>query len=544
MSAMRGILLCFLLLSAISVSAQNKCWVFLADKDGVRFDPQEYFHPNAIERRVQLGLPLDHYTDRPVREDYLQTVGTLCDSVKMHSRWFNAVVCFATPQQILELEALPFVKEVVQEKMSVQLAGVPDTTYTFREVSFADAKLLRGQIERFHPEAFDEGSFDGTGIRVAIFDAGFPNVDKSPAFKHIRDDNRIISTYDFVKKKDYVYDFNSHGTNTMSCVGGMLNGERYGLATGAEFLLARTETWTEFFGEEENWLAAAEWADKNGAHIINSSLGYTYHRYFNNQMDGKTSFVTRAANMAAGKGILVVNSAGNEGTDEWHTIGAPADADSVLSIGGINPWSGYHTSFSSYGPTSDGRMKPNVTAFGHVLAEGKSGPNETQGTSFSGPLVAGFAACAWQADKSLTNMQLFKALEASGDLYPYYDYAHGYGVPQAAKFLKVEPEQEPTFELGNAGSVLTVKFKEKIETNFGKSSPTMKPPSLPQGEKKVFTDVAPVLFYHLEAPDGQLQEYYVVSVYKQEITLVDAEKYPGFILRVFYKGYAFEKKLN
>lgn len=421
--------MCLLLLPALA-NANDRYWIFFSDKDGVEFDPHAYFDAKAIERRQRHGLPLDHYTDRPVRDDYLDGVEQIVDSVRLVSRWFNAVVCDASVQQVDKLRSLPFVSSIEQTYSNVQLSGLAlvDTT----PITPSNERLLRAQTDRMNGQAFREHGIDGTGVRVAIFDAGFPGVDTHPAFEHIRARNGIKATYDFLKKKENPYHGNSHGTAVLSCVAGMYNDIPIGLATGAEFLLARTEGWRENFAEEEHWLAAAEWADKNGADIINSSLGYTIQRYFPEQMDGRTSFVTRAANMAAGKGILVVNAAGNEGDDvDWKFIGAPADADSVLAIGGINPWTGIHTSFSSIGPTKDGRLKPNICAYGHAFVAGPKGYRTTQGTSFSSPLTAGFAACALQVKPELQNMELFVALQQSGDLYPYYDYAHGYGVPQA-----------------------------------------------------------------------------------------------------------------
>ena len=160
--------------------------------------------------------------------------------------------------------------------------------------------------------------------------------------------------------------------------------------------MARTErVAVENETEEVLWLMAMEWADANGADIINTSLGYASEEYFNYQMDGKTSIIARAANMAAKKGILVLVSAGNSGDSDWKYIATPADADSVLTIGAITS-SGIHRSFSSFGPTADFRMKPNVVAYGDVMGASKKGISKTQGTSFSCPLVAGYAACVWQ----------------------------------------------------------------------------------------------------------------------------------------------------
>ena len=187
-------------------------------------------------------------------------------------------------------------------------------------------------------------------------------------------------------------------------------------------------------------MQAVEWADRNGANIISSSLGYGKDRYYTKDMDGK-SYVAKAANLAARKGMLVVNSAGNEADDKtWQYIITPSDADSALCIGGItHSLTDYeHISFASFGPTADGRQKPNLCAFGHAWAASPKNDNAYEmvyGTSFSCPLVAGFAACAWQASKGKTNMEMFDLLQRSADLYPYCDYAFGYGVPQAGFFV-------------------------------------------------------------------------------------------------------------
>ena len=381
--------------------------------------------------------------------------------------------------------------------------------------------LLKRQTGRMGAEEFAQNNIDGTGIRIAIFDAGFPTADVNPAFEHIRKENRIIKTYDFIKNKEDVYGHSSHGTMVFSCIAGKKGDQIIGMATGAEFLLARTEmSLLELFSEEENWLAAVEWADKNGADIINSSLAYTYHRYFTSDMDGKKSLVARAANMAASKGMLVLNAAGNDGESAWKYLGTPADADSVLTVGGISPESDYHISFSSYGPTADKRLKPNVCAFGAVIAAGKKGLTTTYGTSFSSPLVAGFAACAWQTNRNLNNMELFKEIEKSADLYPYFDYAHGYGVPQAKYFTNQQKQiTDTTFYFVNKNRLLKVYIDE---------------------EKYIAEDIEnrKMLYYHIENKMCHLDRYYVILAEKHDVLeflLSDYAK--GEKLRVHFNGF-------
>lgn len=465
------ILLIFLSVSA-SVICQDSYLVIFTDKNGVSFDPYSYFDKKVIDRRIKLGISLYDESDFPVNETYISKVASMVDASDIALRWFNALPVEATENQINNVGQLPFVKEIIPLRQSIILTGKNPAENT-KELNKSDLNLLFNQIDRMGGTEFIHNSIDGEGVRIAIFDGGFPNYNVHPAFAHIRNDNRILNTWDFTKKDKNVSRGNSHGTATFSCVGGMYADKKVGLATGAEFLLAITEVNTEPFKEEKWWLAAVEWADKNGADIISSSLGYVNQRYFPEEMDGHHSLVSKAARIAARKGMLVINAAGNEGTRKsWKTIITPADVDSVLTVGGINPETNFHTSFSSLGPAADGTLKPNVSAYGHVIAASKNSYSETQGTSFSCPLIAGFAACALQTNRDLTNMELFREIERSGDLYPYFDYAHGYGIPQAGYFLKKEEiPMKPTFEIIEEGefikvSVLDDFFTEEYDTSM------------------------------------------------------------------------------
>ena len=242
-----------------------------------------------------------------MNQNYISEVDNIVENINIVTRWFNGVSVVATDEQIFETSNLPFVK-----KIQPIVSFSHQANYLGNSQAYFDSTLLAKEMNALEAQLFIDNNIDGSGVRIAVFDAGFPGVDTLSAFKHIRDDKRIIKTYDFHKKTEFVYDYNSHGTNVLSCIAGIINGENLGLATGSEFLLARTEIAREIFVEEENWLAAAEWADKNGADIINSSLGYTVPRYFQKEMDGKATLVSRSAKMASDKGILVVNAMGNE----------------------------------------------------------------------------------------------------------------------------------------------------------------------------------------------------------------------------------------
>jgi len=531
----------FLLAFPKFAEAQQHWMVYFKDKQPAGFNPYEYFDAKAIERRIKAGLPLNDPSDWPVNDTYVQEITPLVQEVIFTSRWFNAVAVDASSLQIARVMELPFVLDAeFVEPSTLMVAGYAEYDTT---MDFDQEKVLKGQLSTLGVDAWQKAGMNGKGIRIAVFDVGFDHADKVPAFDHIRNENRLIATSDFTKRgnPENVYYGNGHGTQVWSCIAGKIDDLQIGLATGAEFLLAKTEKNSEKFSEELNWLAAAEWADKNGADIINSSLGYTYKRYFNWQMDGRTSLISRAANMAARKGMLVVNAAGNEGSGKWHYVGAPADADSVLSVGGIDPSTGYHTSFSSYGPTSDKRMKPNVTAYGHVTAAAPAGLTSTQGTSFASPLVAGFAACAWQSDRTLTNMQLFREIEKSGSMYPYFDYAHGYGVPQAAYFTESKKvTSDPTFELFVTEDTIKVIAKTELS---GSILPDL---SL---DVKAFTDSPTAegtnyFYYNIMDANGVIESYYVLNVTQPEVLTINKNDFPeGKTLNIHYAGYSLSVKL-
>lgn len=419
------------------VAQEVKFWIFFTDKTETGFNPETYFHPKALERRILNNLPLYDATDLPVNAAYIQKCEDLGVSTRVASRWLNVLVATGDISLRNQLEALPFVSGVEVDFPFENEALITDYTKSSPYADSLKIECKNQQLAILGLKAMEAENLDGSGVRVAVFDVGFTNVDVHPAFKHLHDNNQIALTYDFVRKKTDVYGHGTHGTSTLSNIGGYWESDKIGLAPKATYLLARTEHgMREPFSEEENWLAAAEWADKNGVDIISSSLGYTKKRYTTDQMDGTTSFVAKAAKMAFEKGILVVNSAGNEGSqDKWRIIGTPADCKEVLAVGGIEIFSNYHISFSSFGPNAVGQMKPNVAAHGMTAAAGAEGYKIAYGTSFACPLISGYAAILKQKYPDLTAKQLFEMIESDGHLFPYYDYAHGYGVPTFERHL-------------------------------------------------------------------------------------------------------------
>jgi subtilisin family serine protease len=508
------VLVIYLCSQTLFVNAQDNYWVIFKDKELSNFDPFEYHSQKSIERRIKNNITLVSYTDFPVNEKYIETISNDVIKTGEASRWLNALAVYASNEQIKKISQHDFVKEVRMMQTTSNSADLKHRKFNLK-LNDDRLELLEEQISHMNDEAFINNNIDGKGVRIAIFDGGFPGVDSSPVFQHLRDSNRIVGTYDFIRNKENVYTGMLHGTMVLSCIGGKLGDKNMGLATNAEFLLARTEMPLETFKEEEYWLAAAEWADRNGADIINSSLGYTYHRYFEYNLDGQTSLISRAANIAASKGILVINAMGNDGDKKWQVMCVPADADSVLSVGAISPRTGYHISFSSFGPTADKRMKPNVTAFGETIASGKNRLKRVFGTSFSTPLVAGFAACAWQTRPDLTNMEIFKEIEKSGNLYPYYDYAHGYGIPDATYFINDEKLLEPTFTYSETNNILTIRIND-CETD----------------------DNTDKVYYNFKNTEGIITRYAIsVPENGKALEVLISDYKPGESLTVHYKGY-------
>ncbi|MFM9944684.1 MAG: S8 family serine peptidase [Bacteroidia bacterium] len=572
---------CLLLSFGINLSCYSQYIyrIYFKDKKGSEYNPFEYLHPKAIERRIIHGLDLCDSSDFPINENYLTKVTQLSDSIKGYSRWMNAAFIYASESNIELIRCLPFVSKIetvipVKGSTVCNLESVLnfDTSVTERQKN-----LLGAQLDRMNGKLFKNNNLDGNGVIIAIIDVGFKTYNTNPAFENIRIRNGIIGTYDFVKKRTNTNIGMMHGTNVFSCIGGQIEGYQIGLATGAEFLLARTESYTEFFNEEEYWLMAAEWADKKGADIINSSLGYTNQRYLPENMDGRSTFVSKAAQIAVNKGILVVSAAGNEGSGKWKRVAAPGDAEGVLTVGGIDPTTGIHSDFSSFGPSWDKRLKPEVCAYGTAVVSSRYGLTVGDGTSFSSPLVAGFAACVKQLYPGLRNTDLKELICHSGDLWPYYDYAHGYGVPQPFFLFKDTLENKPTLSIIEDKYDVTIypiewdtaltkdsnvywdsSFVEHtlldstfvmkdsmsgLDSSLIKVIDTFKETisSINHRELNLYKTKFPdYLFYHIKNKKGYIDKYYVMDLKDDENGSVSISKDitdKPFSIEFFYKGY-------
>ena len=515
----------FALISTVAM-AQEKCfWVFFTDKNDTQFDPYSYFDAKAIERYQLNDADLYDISNYPLNDSYVSAVNAYSTEVFGESRWLNAIGVTTTDDNAALIAQLPFVARVQEIVSNGTMASLQGTKQSILDESGLPRcarnddngkDILTDQLKRFGGQHFVDKGINGKGLRICVMDGGFPKVDTHPAFQHLRDNHQILKTYNFPNKKEDVYGWSTHGTMVLSCIAGINDkGQMMGLATGAEFLLARTEIDPEPFKEEVWWAQGAEWADKNGADIINSSLGYGKDRHWTKDMDG-TSYVAKAAQKATEKGILICNSAGNEGDDKrWMTIITPADAEGVICVGGIdaNLEEYRHISFSSYGPTADKRRKPDVVAFGEaqVANPGNGKFTSAFGTSFASPLTAGFCACAWQTRRDLNGQQMKEEILKSCDLYPYFDYAFGYGVPQAAYFTDDLKPSERSFSLVQEKDGVKIVVPKTIEN------------------QKVFINV--------EGADGVLIGYYTVYPDTTGIKLENKDLGQGKKLNVSYNGF-------
>ena len=448
-----------ILFEPLSTVAQNYYWVAFSDKNNSPWSlsfPEEYLSEKAIQRREKQNITIDLF-DLPVNPSYIQQVTQLGASLIHTSKWLNGITVKVFDANFPdEVVKLPFVSEIqltkrtTQEKSAVNKFAEPDVSGNSLEIDTLVYGESAYQVAQLNGQFLHNQNFKGQGMTIAVLDAGFYKVDQYPAFDSLWINGQIAGTKNFVADNSVagLFEGHYHGMSVLSTMGGNVPGELMGTAPKASYWLIRSEDHvTEFLIEEDNWVAAAEFADIVGADVINSSLGYfTFgdpamnHTYA--EMDGKTTRVARAANIAASRGILVFSSAGNEGRENnpWKYIITPSDGDSVIAVGAVNK-EGVPAPFTSRGPASDGDIKPNVSAVGwNTIIQRSNGTIGTgNGTSYSSPVMAGAATCLWQANPFATAAQVKSAIEQSAHLYSNPDSLLGYGIPDmkiADKILK------------------------------------------------------------------------------------------------------------
>jgi serine protease AprX len=428
----------------------------------------------AIARREKAGIPVPEFSDLPVSRDYIDQVRAKGFTLHCTSKWMNTGL-FKTSNQadIGQILALPFVSDVKTVKIPVAKSSFINkldfSSETVNPPFDSPVTMLNGQ-------SLHNSGFDGSGILIAILDGGFLNSELISSLNSLRSRNGIRATRDFVSGGNYVYDYHYHGTAVLSVLAGNHPGLIAGTAPGADFLLIRTEdVFSEFPVEEDYWAAGAEYADSAGADIISSSLGYfTFDNpamnYKFSDMNGRNTFVTRAANNATSKGILVVNSAGNERTNNWLRIVAPADGFNVVAAGATD-WTGEIAVFSSAGPSADGRIKPDNTTQGVNVPVQITDTSiaRASGTSFSCPVLSGMCACIMQAVPRAGVSDIAEALHKNGSRFNNPDSLYGYGIPDMEGVLATLQEQLIPVPVRNT-IVGPNPFTSELEVTF-KSSP-------------------------------------------------------------------------
>lgn len=443
---MRNLLFLFFSLLGFSSFAQDLYLIQFTDKPSAEYyleNPEEMLSSRALDRRDRFAIDVDE-SDVPVEASYLEDLKALNINSIAVSKWFNGVFAWLSEEEIEQIEDFSFVTEVIS---LVTQPNAESTPYGLQEniekeklqapykSQSLDYGWAQDQIEQINLQALHNEGYTGEGIQIAILDNGFSSVDFADSFSYLRDHNQILDTYNFVSPEENVYSDGEHGTAVLSTIGGYLENQYIGTAIDADFYLFVTENNSHEMPDEEiNWIRAAEKADSLGVDVINSSLGYydfddPRYNYTYEDMDGQTTYISRGAQWAAEKGIMVVNAAGNEGNNNWHYIGAPADAEAVFSIGAVDQ-EGAPASFSSYGPTADNRLKPDISAMGaNVLVIQPNGVNFSNGTSFSSPIIAGAMACLIQANPQSSPETLRQRVRASADHYEDPTDQLGYGIP-------------------------------------------------------------------------------------------------------------------
>jgi hypothetical protein len=458
-------------------TAPRRYYIEFTDKNNNQYslsDPGAFLSEKAIARRNNQNIPFVE-NDLPVTRAYIDSIKATGAGILNVSKWFNAVTVVAASETILNrIAKYPFVKgktlltsgSAIPRKHRGGIQSVDTAGGYEYGVSGWQTAIHKGNV-------LHSLGYTGKGIVIAQLDAGFYHVDLLPAFSSLWLNNQILGTHDFVIPGSNVFEGHSHGMVVLSIMGGNLTGELIGSAPDAGFWLLRTEdTGSEYPIEEDNWASAAEFADSAGADIINSSLGYSQFdddsmdlSYSN--MDGNTARITRAADIASSKGMVVVTSAGNLGASNWHYISAPADADSVLAVGAIDA-NGYIGDFSSRGPTADLRIKPDIVGIGKGtwMADFTSGIRQGNGTSLSAPVITGLVACLWQANRGATSRQIVNAIKKSSDRYSMPDNDYGYGIPDFSLAHVLLKREEPGSPLQGKMIVYPNPFRSELYLVF------------------------------------------------------------------------------
>ncbi len=435
-----GFFIGLLFISSGSLAAVNRYVVFFKDKSGTVYltaNPLAFLSQRAIDRRTKQSIAITE-TDFPINQNYIDGVKGTGAETYFTSRWMNALLIQCDESLLPSIEALTYVDSVVLVAPNPKLLINGRINKILQSKGSKGSEVTDTQLQQIGIDEMHLDGYKGEGIFIAVFDDGFPGVDVAAPFQSIFSEGRIdlITSKDFVYNSGNVFQYDEHGTEVFSIIAAYQTGTFTGGAYKANYQLYVTEdVATEYRIEEYNWLFAAERADSSGVDIIHSSLGYfdfddASMNYSKADMDGQTTIISKAAQMAADRGMIIVVAAGNEGTNAWKIITAPADVKDVLAVANVTS-TGVRASSSSIGPSADGRIKPDVAALGSgtsvITPSGLV--STTNGTSAAAPLITSLAAGLWQHDFSLSNKEVIEAIKNSGSQSANPDNFLGYGIP-------------------------------------------------------------------------------------------------------------------
>jgi subtilisin family serine protease len=538
------ITLLLMLPGLLSAQKLNKYWIELTDKADSPFSvsrPAEFLSLQAIERRENARIPVDE-SDFPVNPQYVKTIEA--NGVRIHgtSRWLNAVSVIADSTSAASLTKLPFVKKVQYLGPHLKIrnelnkpANKRGTTPDYPRPGGDENPwgYAARQNSLLGIPALHAAGFTGQGIRIAVMDGGFTGADTLPFFDSVALNGRLVVGRDFVELDTSLFESAHHGTSVLSVMAAQMPGYFTGTAPEATYFLLKTEdSGGEFPIEEANWVAGAEWADSAGVHIINASLGYTAFNdpklgHFYSELDGKTAIGSIGAAMAASKGMIVCNSAGNEGDGLWRHVGVPADARGIIAVGAMDDYGG-RASFSSMGPSADGRIKPDLIAPGDmVVVAGEKGADLglSSGTSLASPMLAGSIASLWSAFPEKTAAEITEAVYNTADQALQPDNERGYGLPDMTQaWLRLggfgEQDAPCSFDRLQGklavltsfipGSALKIELRSQSDFKVSHFTSSCNNARLPTLTLENLHNLPPGL-YHLILSDGSEQVFYTFA---------------------------------
>ncbi len=434
----------FIVCSSALLGNTNVYFVHFTDKSNTPYNisaPQNFLSQRAIDRRLKFNIPIDS-SDLPNNPSYLDSLTSLGASRVISLKWQQGALIYANVNNAQNIANLSFIDTVqLLNSLPTKIAG--ELTKKVTKIRTNHIATAQEQIQQINLSPLHDAGYKGQNIHIAVIDAGYLMADQLNAFATLRNENRILSTADFVDPQSDIYAEHVHGTAVLSTMAAQINGTTIGTCPEASFHLLRSENYnSETISELYYWCRAAEYADSIGADIITSSLGYFEfdnpdHNLTFSDLDGTTSVCAIAATCATQKGIAVLVSAGNEGNTSWQHICTPSDALNIMCIGATNS-NGQYASFSSQGPSADGRTKPDFVTRGAQAAIISSNDElgYANGTSFSCPIAAGMVACIMQAAPSATPEQILLAINSTASQSNTPDNLLGHGIPNAQRVLQ------------------------------------------------------------------------------------------------------------